>query len=293
MRRLALLVFIFSLSLAIPAQAGSHPDCLARIREAILTHDEIHADPALPSSLDLALSRGKAEEYFTLYSDFWHETFDRERMERLVRKLRAAEPVTAQEQSDLHLMRAALKQLRFAFVAFDGDHETPRAINRLAIASGNLQDAVKNQRFDLVDSQGTRVIELLSEDRAARIEGEISGFSPARRGSFRSWVDGQAEELTRGLARAKMTPRRFHELRKVIGRFLAVYDAIQVLRPTAKSEATRRVLSTLNGRMGAEHDKFIAGRLNHSLDYVKDRIQMPRDIRELLEQVAARLRSEN
>ena len=107
------------------------------------------------------------------------------------------------------------------------------------------------------------------------------GFKPSGHDGFEDWVADEISFLEKELREDKVTPKEFHEMRKVISRLVAVFDTMNVMDPSANSRQVTRVLSTLNGRMGSIHDEFIRGKLDGSLDYYDDKIKVPRDVKKL------------
>lgn len=258
---------------------------LEKLMAAILSHDTIHPDPHFPESLEVNLGKKEIQDFFDIHAELWRNGLDRKELRGLYEKIRAGEALSAPEEKSLKLIRARLKQLRFAFVAFGDGHEAPEAVDRLATSMGQLQDALKNGRLDIVRKKSDDVLDLLSKKAMGEIDDEIDAFRPAKRSSFRDWVGEQIGELDHGLRRPLVTGKGFHEMRKVISRLVAVYDVFDTINPSREAEQTIEILSTLNGKMGLLHDSLIAGKLNGALDYDEDPMQIPNDIRTLLEEV--------
>lgn len=85
-----------------------------------------------------------------------------------------------------------------------------------------------------------------------------------------------------------MTPKEFHDLRKEVSRLVAVYDTLEALSPSPENRAAIIVLSTLNGRMGDEHNVLIKTKLNEGDDaYYKRDIRIPEEIRRLARRLVA------
>ena len=258
------------------------------LMQAIARHDTIYPDPHLPASIEVRLRKKEIRELFQLHADLWHEGLDRKKILAIIEQYRSGRTPSAQDIADLKDVRARIKQLRFAFVAFDSSHSAPSAIDDLATTLGHLQDAVKAERQDLVRKEAKSALDLLTKSKVAKVEKEIADFQPAGKTSFTQWLNEQALEIDESLKAKSLTPKQYHETRKAISRLVAVFDALNTTGPSVKIQQTVELLSTLNGKMGGEHDVLVLGKLDGSLDYYEGDVMLAPDVRAMLEEVVER-----
>ena len=74
-------------------------------------------------------------------------------------------------------------------------------------------------------------------------------------------------------------------MRIVISRQVAMYDNFKTLYPSSYHQSISQYLSTLNGLMGALHDKLIVKKFDKTQHYYKDKFVMSDEIRLRLEQL--------
>jgi hypothetical protein len=265
------------------AESSSFPcaDHFARLQHAIDTDDIVHDNPTLPPEIrvDSAVAnRSDVRKLFILSRDLWERGFNRKALKFMIRKVEEGEALSQRESDEFRQVRAYLKQLRAAFIAFDKHHEAPKHLDELAAQMGHVSDAVKNGKKRRARREAEALIDLLSRGKITRVEEEIRSFEPANRQSFVRWLNVQGDKLEENLGELKMTPKQFHDTRKVISRVVAAYDVMSALAPSEHAEEMIRYLSTLNGKMGTRHDVLIAQSLNDGLDYEHDLLIVSDDI---------------
>ena len=258
------------------------------LMQAIARHDTIYPNPHLPASIEVSLRKKEIRELFQLHADLWHEGLERKKILAIIEQYRSGRIPSAQDIADLKDVRARLKQLRFAFVAFDRSHSAPSAIDDLATTLGHLQDAVKAEKPELVRKEAKSAVDLLTKSKMAKVEKEITDFQPSGKTSFTQWLNEQALEIDESLRAKSLTPKQYHETRKAISRLVAVFDALNTTGPSETTQRTVELLSTLNGKMGGEHDVLVVGKLDGTLDYYEGDVTLAPDVRAMLEEVVER-----
>ncbi len=301
--RLITLLFAASSAIAGPEVPS---DCLGRLRAAVLSHDTIYENARIPSRMALTVRKNQSRQYFDIYARYWREQFHPPTLANLLRGYRDSGILSEPDQQRLKEVRAALKSLRGAFIAFDERHVSPASVNRLAVVLGHFQDEYKNGHGPEAQREAERALRLITAKKLALLDQQIEDYVPGGRESFDRWASRQIGHLKSELAKPAITQKRFHELRKIISNLVVVYDVLLALGPSSGDLAVRKALSTLNGKMGAIHDGMVAEKLQQqraqaalpaaeqeteeeeALDYISKPYLIPPEVRPLLEQLAKR-----
>jgi hypothetical protein len=216
---------------------------------------------------------------FKLNLALWNEHFDPQRLKFQVGTLANGAPMTHLARFDISATRERLKQLRFAFALFDQDHRQPPVLNELTNRLGALKDADENGATAVLREEATALFNFLTPVGLQVLQNEIQTFHPGSMEGFRVYIRAQIEFLSEDLKRPDLAGEEFHEMRRVIGRFMALFNTMDTLSPSFKTRQAVEFLSTLNGRMGRRHDQLIAAQFAGTYDYKTRRIKLPDDIR--------------
>lgn len=178
--------------------------------------------------------------------------------------------------------RAPLRQLRFAFGLFSQTHKYPPFLNDVTKLMGDIQDAYRNAKPAMLRTKAVALLAKLDLGFWQKINAEIQEFRPCSTESFMMYIRDQIYFLENELNSGRLTAAQFHEMRKVIGRLVALYGMIHAQGPEAEVEQGLYFLSALNLRMGLVHDNLIAESLALSRDYHRDRVVLDTQLREVL-----------
>lgn len=264
-------------------RTASEQDC-ERLFAAILVDDRVDAHTELPDAIPIDLSREQIVACFALCRQLWIDGVDRRRVAAMIAPMRRGGGTSADEQRAFKHLRAKFKHLRFAFASFDERHRYPPALDRLTKTMGQLQDAFKNGRRARVVWRATMLRLLLSRPLFGRVTRAVDSYRAGSPESLRRFMCGQMLLVRESLARPEVTGREFHQLRKIISRQVAMYDALRTLYPEPAFRQLSRYLGAINGLMGAEHDRLIERRFA-GLDYHGESFALPPEIRQRLSAV--------
>ena len=249
---------------------------------AILAHDEIYPNSQLPDAIHLNYSEEQILQCYRICRQLWKENVNRKDLGQMVENICKHNALNEAEKHAYYCMCAKIKHLRFAYMTFGEGHCYPRIFQWLAGITGNLQDALKNQRrFDTL-GWGALVRLLLSKPFYAMLTREINNFQPSTVESFRQHVHSEINSIRGYLAKSAVTGKEFHEMRKVISRQVAMYDNLKTLYPSPYHHSISEYLSTINGLMGSMHDTLITSKLNKTQDYHYYTFPIPENIKQRL-----------
>lgn len=246
---------------------------------AVLSHDDLHLDAALPDAIHLDYSPEQLTQCYRICRQLWKEGVDREVLCKIVEKIGWHRCLSPQDQLAFRDVRARFKHLRFAYVACDEQHRYPRLFHWLTAAMGYLQDAFKNEQTGDMVRKAIRTRLFLTRLFYSLILREIDRFKPSTTAAFQAYVQQQMRFLQTNLAKLQVTSKEFHETRKVISRLVALYDNLKILYPSPDHDSISHYLSTLNGLMGALHDDLIADKFANKHDYDVSAFPIPPEIR--------------
>ncbi len=259
----------------------SAEQCDARFA-AMLVNDEIDLDAAPPDAIHLDYNPEQLTQCYRICRQIWKERAVRETLREMVGKLYRHRSLSPEDQLAFKHVRAKVKHLRFAYVTFDARHRCPIVFHWMTAVMGYLQDAFKNEQHAAV-GRSARVLRLfLVQFPYALIAREVDQFQPCTAASFREFVNHQIGFIRLNLARGKVTPKEFHEMRKIIGRQVSLYDDLKTLYPSPYHHSVSKYLRTLNGMMGAMHDELVAKEFEKAQDYDADAVEIPEEIRQRL-----------
>lgn len=263
---------------------SSVPDLRRRLFDGILANDDITPDAALPERIPFEFSDMDFARCFDLCREVWADGMDRSALYELAVRMAHARAIPEDDKRPLSDVRARYKHLRFAFAVFGALDRYPAAFNILTNAMGHLQDAATNDKPGRIAANARLMQFMTSAPLFALVQRNVDGFRPAGIDAFRAYRIRQTGTLTDYLAMDKVTPHQFHNSRKVISRFRAYFNTLQCLYDDPGIGDTATCLATLNGMMGNYHDELIARKLDGTMNYFRDRIDFPPDIRRRLEE---------
>ena len=258
---------------------------------AVLVHDTIDLDAALPGTVSLDFGPDQFARFFAVARAVWAHGVDRRGLSRIAVAALRGRPLDAGDAAAFRDIRARFKQLRFAYLMFAQAHEYPEALHRITRVMGHLQDALKHGRRMRAAARALHLRLLVTPGSFARIVREMDGFEPSDRASFRTYLDREMGTIRTTLARPLVSARRFHETRKVISRLVAMFDCVDTLEPSPEHRATVRYLSTINGLMGGLHDDMIARRLNGTQNYEAETVPLADAVADRLRRLERAFRS--
>ncbi len=249
---------------------------------AVLAHDEIDLDAVLPDAIHLDYKREQFTQCYRICRQIWKEGVDREALSEMIEKLYLHRSLSPEDQLSYRDMRAKIKHLRFAYVAFDERHRYPGAFHWLTRNMGKLQDAFKNKQDAAVGFFVILLRLFLTKFTYALITRKIDQFQPSAVETFRKYVNDEINFVRFNLSKEEITGKEFHEVRKVISRQVALYDNLKILYPSPYHNSISRYLSTINGLMGSMNDELIIKKFKKTQDYYSDAFEMPAEIRQRL-----------
>lgn len=250
--------------------------------EAILVDDVVNLDASLPDQIHLDYKQEQLVECFEICRQVWFEGFDSNVLNEMLKKLRKSCGFTKDEQLIYKHIRAKFKQLRFAFANFDKKHKYPFFLNAITVLMGTLQDAFKNRHDNLTRRYVILLQLFLMRMPKSLVYRDVNGFKPCGVEDFREKTLSGVDFIRKSLDKNQVTGRQFHNIRKIISRQASFYVALTVLYPSKYHSDVFRYLSTINGMMGRMNDVLVEKELNGVLDYHKDLIEIPEDIKNYL-----------
>ena len=249
---------------------------------AVLVHDEFYPEAKLPDTIHLDYSQEQLAQCYRICQQLWRDSVDRKSLCQMIENICMQGSLNEDEQYAYYCMRAKIKHLRFAYMAFGERHCYPRIFQWMAGIMGNLQDALKNQKRFITLGWGVLVRLLLSNPFYAMATREINHFQQSTVESFHQYVHSEINFIRGYLAKSAVTGKEFHEIRKVISRQVAMYDNLKTLYPSPYHRSISEYLCTINGLMGSMHDTLITKKLNKTQGYYADTFPIPEDIKQRL-----------
>lgn len=261
---------------------------LDRLFDAILVNDVVDASVMLPETIRVDYPDTHLRDGFAISRDLWAAGFDSAALIDLVGKLGRDGAIDAQEQLWFKHVRAKFKHLRFAFVLYGRGHRCPATFKAVTTAMGHLQDAFRGRRRGAVTRHAAVLRLLLTRPALRLVDREISRIELADGADFRRFTMAQIDELRTMLARADLTGHQFHVARKIVSRQVSFHDDMRTIHPNPEHQMLSRYLSAINGLMGQFHDELVLRKTGGTLDYARETVAMPGDIRSRLTALVAR-----
>lgn len=197
----------------------------------------------------------------------------------LVGKVARSGDLALDDRQRFKNIRAIFKHLRFAFVTFSKKHQVPLLFNVLIIIMGHLQDVIKNKQKKWIICTSFFLKCCSQKWLYSIIVKKIDSLEFADSIEFNNYINQEISFIRTNLLAKKVTAKRFHDMRKVISRQVALYDNLKNLYPSQYHTNISKYLSTLNGMMGSLHDELIARKFKKTQNYHKDLFEIPLEIR--------------
>jgi hypothetical protein len=250
--------------------------------KALLLHDEINLDVSLPTAHPECYSQKQLSEYFYLSLQLWREGLSREQLQEMIDKIYHQGNLNADDKHSFYCMRAKIKHLRYAFLMFDKNHRYPRMFHWMAAVMGYMQDLLKSSQQSSVKRVALVVKLFLSKPIYSLLVKRFDKFIPSSSENFQKYLDDSIYFIKSKLIKDKLTSHEFHEVRRVISRFVTFYNCIYILYPDNYQYVVLLYLRTINGLMGSVHDELIVASFNKTQNYHKDTFEMPTVIKQRL-----------
>mgnify|MGYP001310487166 CR=1 FL=1 len=260
-----------------------------RLFDYILENDVVTEDCVPPADIPMQFSDTEIVDAFRLARQLFSRRLDINLFRRLTATLAIKSDLSAPDRLAFKHARAKFKQVRFAKANFDKRHVYPPCLNLTTAVLGHLQDDFKNGHSVRTRARGVLACALLSPVPFMLILRELRDFRPVSADGLREWTGDENRRLQNIMAKPELTAREFHSTRKIISRRVSLYDTLRVITPSPALDQTSRFLATLNGLMGALHDKLVEEKARGARDYNNEVFPMPRNIRDRLTALVAAL----
>lgn len=252
--------------------------------QAILVHDDYYQDAKLPATIHLDYEQLQLQECYGICLQIWREGVDRKELNSLIQTIKRQKELNIEQQRSYKNIRAKFKHLRFAYRTCGETHQYPVLFNGFVSCMGEMQDAFKNQKWNVVSKYAGLLNFLLMKIPYFFIILQLQRFKPGTNESFKNYIIKELKYIQNRLSKKKISGEKFHNTRKVISRQVALYDNLKILYPSDYHQNISKYLSTINGLMGNFHDELILKSFAGTQDYVKDKFVMPEEIRGRLEE---------
>lgn len=249
---------------------------------ALLLHDEINLEISLPIPSHENYTQEQLTEYFQLSHQLWRDGLSRLLLQEMIGKICRQGKLDEDDKHTYYCMRAKIKHLRYAFLMFDKNHRYPLMFHWMAAAMGYVQDLLKSSQHSRVKHAAILVKFFLTKPIYTLLIKKFDKFSPSSPKNFRQYLDDSIDFINSKLIKDKLTSHEFHEVRRVISRFVTFYNCVYILYPHNYQHAVLLYLRTINGLMGSLHDDLIVASFNKTQNYHKDTFKIPTEIKQRL-----------
>ena len=252
---------------------------LAALMQNILVDDDIDLAARCPENPWPAFSAGELEGCYRLAWQLLESGVSMDATRGLVAEITWHGTATAGQAARFKLIRARFKHMRFICATCTEQHQYPGRLDRITRLMGNFQDAFKNGRRIRTLWRGFKLCLQLQgyffgQLRASIVSAPMSGLD-----SFRQFLEQENRYLAENVQPGtRLTARKFHGLRKIISRRVALNDTRRVLCPSAHLDAISCYLATINGLMGNLHDELVLRQMQGELDYEHQLFDLPEEI---------------
>lgn len=257
---------------------------------AVLVHDDIHEHAQLPDVIDLDYSQEQLQQCYEICHQIWRDGVDQATLALIIKTIHTESGLTPELQTKFKDIRAKFKHLRFAFATCDERHRPPRLFHWVIAVMGYLQDATRNHQRAAVKKATFALTILLHKAPFAVMKRSLERFQPCSPQSFRHHLTQGIAVIERYLLMPGVTGHEFHEVRKIISKWVALYDNLKILYPSPYHDSVSQYLSTINGMMGQMHDGMVAKKFGKARDYHSATSAIPDEIRTRLLTLVTRFR---
>lgn len=253
---------------------------------AILVHDDIYPDAALPSAIHSDYTPEQLANVYGLCRQLWATGVDYAELARITDTLYRDRSISDDDLRRFKYIRAKFKHLQFSYITCDARHRYPNGLHWMTVVMGEVQDAFKHSQIPAIGRYALLLKSFMTPVASRLIHRKVADFRPGTSADLKAHIANQIDQVRSSIARPTTTGQEFHNLRKVISRQTAFYDTTKILYPSPYHEAVLKSFSTINGLMGGLHDELVKRRFRGEQDYRKDRFAMPDDIRHWLTTLA-------
>lgn len=264
-----------------------------KLFQALLIHDNSYPLAKLPKQLTFDFSKKSLTAYYSINYILWAKTFDPVRLIDHIRFIMKANQylahtpsasaghmplihpqILAHHESEFKNIRAAAKQMRFAYLLFGKKHEEPKRLDTLTTSLGHFKDAISHGELEAAANYLEKIERLLGQKELNKMQEELLSLNLSNEDSLKKFIAEELKFLKKTMSDKKITGKDFHDSRKVMSRLVALFDTLQTVTPSAGYLAVVQVLSTFNGQMGRMHDELIEAHYQNQLDYKKDKFPL-------------------
>jgi hypothetical protein len=247
--------------------------------EAIEMDDVVDPVVSLPHPIPVACSKEEMRHCLDLCIQFWRAGGTRQDLRALIGTLLLTGDLPPDARRRYKLIRARYKHLRFALVLYGREHNAPPLFRATVAVMGHLQDAYRNRRIAAVLLYALLLRLLVTRLAWMAVRREVDRVRLDGADGFARYRAEEVQRLRRWLAQPQITAHRFHAMRKVVSRLVSFYDTRRSLQPDESMFRMSRFLSAINGLMGSMHDDLVEQSVMGCLDYRRDALALPEDIR--------------
>lgn len=255
--------------------------------DAVLQNDDLDPGVTLPDRVPFDFTPEQLASAYALSLRLWREGMGRLGIKALGAYVEEHLAMPTDMRLAFKYERARIKHLRFGLALYTQKHRYPTAFTIATNAMGHLQDALMNEKPAPIRRNARQMQWAMSRGFYGVIEREIAKQKPSDAASFQAYRAKQFASLRKYLDQGPVTPHEFHNSRKIISRFRALFNDMDVSFPSPEVHQTALYLANINGLMGNYHDELIEQRMNGTLNYYRDKIPFPADMHAILENIWA------
>lgn len=256
--------------------------------QAILIDDVVDPQTKLPAGITLDYPADVLADCFGLCRQLWRSGFDHSMIAGMTIRLVLGGTLDDAERRRFKDVRAKFKHFRYAYRLYTTQREVPPLFDRVTIAMGKLQDAMRNGRRGATIGHALMLRLMVLAPSVHRMKREADAVTLADPASFRAMFEDDRARLAALLAQDAITGRELHAGRKIIGRQVSFYDTLRTLTGGEDAYDMSRSLSAINGLMGDLHDRLVEEKLVDPTAYDNERFAMPTDIAQRLSALVER-----
>ncbi|MBB3103573.1 hypothetical protein [Azomonas macrocytogenes] len=252
---------------------------LAALMQNILDDDKINWEARCPIKPEVDFTTAELADCYRLAWQLLASGVNMGSARRLVVSIAIRCSATPEQAVSFKLIRARFKHMRFACTNCSEQHTYPEILHSVTRLMGDFQDAFRNGQRVKTAWLGIKLLFRLRAGFFGFLRKNIADVHYSSIESFKRYVVAENQclaEATQGCI--SLTGRKFHELRKIISRRIALNDTYRVLYPSPKLDAFSLYLATINGLMGEMHDDLVLKRVQGELDYDSQSFKLPDEI---------------
>jgi len=245
----------------------------------------------LPDKVDLHLEDQDIDLIFKNYANSYQKEFNSKKFQHILEKLLKEETLTHDEIDFLQgEPMKIIKRLRNAFIALDKSHEVPQSIDELATIFGHIKDGISANNSKYILEQAKKANNFYKKSGEEKVIKSLLSFNPSTHQSFDLWMKGAVVSIDQVLASRALTPREFHEIRKLIAQVKIPYEVKNEMLAQKDLNDVINFISRIKDDIGEEHDIYMRARIQKTIDYEHDKITLRKETRHDLERTVAFLK---